>query len=44
MSSLAVLMLRMREYADSLPDELDLGIPTRRAMFDKVLDPNKEAK
>jgi hypothetical protein len=42
MSTLAALILRMREYSESLPDELDLGIPVRRDAFDKLLETNKE--
>jgi hypothetical protein len=32
----------MREHADDLPEELDLGIPLRRDLFDKLLETNKE--
>ena len=38
-STLAGLLWRMREYADSLPDELDLGIPHRRDKFTKLTQP-----
>jgi len=41
-STLAGLLQRMREHADDLPQELDLGIPLRRDLFDKMLETNKE--
>jgi hypothetical protein len=43
-STLAVLLQRMREHADAMPEELDLGIPLRRDLFDKLLETNKEEK
>lgn len=43
MSTLAGFLQRMREHADSLPPELELGVPLRREAFDQLLETNKEA-
>lgn len=42
MSTLAEVLRRMRDHAETMPEELDLGIPLRRDIFDQMLETNKE--